>query len=119
MVSRSCTTSESTTWHKYIILRKSEAALRSNIGKGAAIGGVCGCFLATLAVGVLTQSNLSGLVGLITGLPLGTAAGIIAAVARLRDRNRIDTAIWIGVAVALIALVGLVAVIMIANVKNS
>jgi hypothetical protein len=91
----------------------------STIGRGAMAGGVCGYFLVTLALGVFTQGNLSGLVGLMTGLPLGMGIGIITAVARSRERNRTDTIFWIAVAVVLIALVGVVAAIMLLHAQNS
>jgi hypothetical protein len=91
----------------------------STIGKGAAIGGFCGYALANLAIGLTTQSGQAALLlGLLTGLPLGTAIGIFTEIAVSRNRNRTDTVLWITVAVVLILLVAVVAAIMLLNAKN-
>ncbi len=91
----------------------------SNVGKAAMIGGACGYLLVTVGLGIFTEGNLSGLVGLVTGLPLGMAAGIITALIRSRERNRVDTVFWIAVAVILIFILAVLAAIMVLHAKNA
>jgi hypothetical protein len=92
----------------------------STIGKCATIGGFCGYALVHLAIGLFTKSGQAALlIGLLTGLPLGTVIGIFTAIGLSRERNRSDTVFWIFVAVVCILILVVLAAIMVFNAKNA
>ena len=91
----------------------------SSVGLWALAGAFSGWVLVTVAMGVLTGGNLSGLIGLIFGLPLGAAVGIIAACASVQDVRRFDKVIWVTVAMALIFLVAAFVAISFIHGSNS
>jgi hypothetical protein len=90
----------------------------SSAGKSAAAGGVCGYFLVTLLLVIFTDGTLSGLIGLMFGLPIGMVAGIITALARSPDRTKTSNLIWIVIAVILVLYLAAWAVVMFINARN-
>jgi hypothetical protein len=58
--------------------------LLSKAGSAVLGGGMCGFMAVTAICGLLTGSNMSGLVGIVIGLPIGMIVGGIIAAVRAR-----------------------------------
>jgi hypothetical protein len=92
--------------------------MRDRIGYRAMIGGLCGYMLVTLIFGWGTGSNLSGIVGLMIGVPIGIIAGVCTAALKPKLRQKKDFFYWCIISGVLILYLAALLIVGFLNWKN-
>jgi hypothetical protein len=92
--------------------------MRDRIGHRALVGALCGYMLVTLVVAWCTNSNLSGLLGLMLGVPIGIISGVCTAALQPTARHTRDFLYWCIISGVLILYLAAILVVGFLNWKN-